>query len=80
MTAFLDGLCMAVGFLTMWRERWLPLPLTEVDWQPDPNSNWFHNRKDRMAARLKKDKQWWGKFLWFMIVVLALALSIIIIF
>lgn len=76
MQAFLDGLCMAVGFLTMWRERALPIPLTADDWQPDPQRTWFHLRKDRFCARLDKDKQWWGKFLCFSVAALAITVCV----
>lgn len=60
----LEGLLMAIGFLTM---SWLPKQLDPDDWQWNPARSWSHNLKDRMCARVRKDVEWWTKFHWFVI-------------
>lgn len=62
--------CSAVGFLKMWKLRWLPhTPAPErVAWQYD--GGWFHNLKNLTTEAVRADPQWWGKFLSFVIVTL----------
>lgn len=70
--ALLEGLLMAVSFLTMWQESWLPKPIPPGKWAWDPRRPWTHNMKDRMCARIRADVEWWTKFHWFSILFLAI--------
>lgn len=74
MKLILAFLCAASAFPAMIataKERWPAKPAPErIAWEPD--ETWYHNMKNEWSEALRADCEWWGKFLAFVIVVLAM--------
>lgn len=65
-------LCAASAFPAMLFESFKPMPPPpeKIAWQHD--ETWYHNYKNLWTETIKSHEQWWGKFLAFVICVLAL--------
>lgn len=54
---------------------WLPIPPDQAKLDAETGT-WFHLKKDLLVNSVRKDAEWWGKFLSFVIVVLAILAAI----
>lgn len=66
-------LCAAAAFLVMPFERALPLSPAPDRVAYDRSRTLFHHYKNIWTESLRADCQWWGKFLAFAVVILAVS-------
>ncbi len=64
-------LCAASAFPVMLFERFKPLAPDPMKIAFDPGRSAYHNYKNLWTKTLRADCQWWGKFLAFAVVTLA---------
>ena len=64
-------LCAATAFPAMLFERFKPLAPDPMKIAFDPGRSFYHNYKNLWTETLRADYQWWGKFLAFAVVTLA---------
>ena len=64
-------LCAASAFPVMLFERFKPLAPDPMKIAFDPGRSAYHNYKNLWTETLRADCQWWGKFLAFTVVTLA---------